>query len=252
MMTLGVPATALRILFAGGCHVDGYPLVAQDAFSRVAVERLERRRSCDTRYIAHVSLSKASIVVGECQRLHPDVLVLQLGHYESGIWVSKRLRKLFGRGKSRKISSESSTESESISVTSPRQPMSLLRSILRSTADRLLTLAGSPAYPLSAFESDLDCFLKQVHAVSIPFVFLLSPFPCPDPPVRKRRRAMYSSFAEFSRKYGFCYLDVTGDLDPATWKTNPSLYADAFHLGCEGHKRVGLRLAEAMCERLAL
>lgn len=240
-------AMPLRMLFAGGCHVTGYPLMPEDAFPRIATEWLERRRLCETRCIPHVTLNKANIVAEACRGFHPEILVLQLGHYESGLWVKKRARKLFRRRKRGEITT---TESEPISITSPRQPISRVRSMFRSIADRLLTLAGSPSYPLSALESDLDCFLKQVHAISIPYVFLLSPFPCADPDVRKRRRAMYSSFAELSKQYGFAYVDVTADLDPAMLKT--SLYADAFHLGCEGHKTVGLRLAGAIRDRLGL
>ena len=237
----------LRIYFAGGCHVNGFPLRPENAFPKITIKHLERHFVCESRQLCHVNLRRANELVVECQSFRPDVLVLQLGHYESGLWVSKRLRRLLRRGKHSPLSGRASDDADQ---TMSSTQSKWLRSILGAVMDRLLTLAGSPPYSLLALPSDLDRFLGEIQFLAIPIVFVLSPFPCPDMAVKKRRDAMCSSFMELSRKYGFHYLDVTRDLNPALLKLKPSLYADALHLGTEGHERVGALLADAVRDQI--
>jgi hypothetical protein len=236
-------AIPLRILFAGGCHVAGFPIGAQFAFPRITLAHLAEEFSCEAKCIERLSLSNVQPLVAECQHFHPDIVVLQLGHYESGLWLKKRLRRLLARAKLNKAVPKPSAEAASISSVSLGKAWWQLQSLVRILGDHLLTFAGSPPYQLTAFECELDGFLRRVHMLSIRYVFLLSPFPCSDLAIRARRSVMRSFFARCSTRYNFQYLDVSNDLNPAELIEEPSLYIDAFHLGSEGHRRIGVKLA---------
>src|SRR4051812_4770178 len=111
-------APTLRILFAGGCHVGGYPLDPSLAFSALAVAELQREFRCETSLINPVSLINPAPVLAECKRFSPDILILQLGHYTSGIWLRKRFDKMMRRGKTTSSRSEV-MESSSSSAAAP-------------------------------------------------------------------------------------------------------------------------------------
>ena|SRR5215472_7623741 len=87
----------LRILFAGGCHVNGYPIGAEFAFPAIALKRLKSQFSCESRDISHLTLSRLELLLAECRSFGPDVLVLQLGHFESGLWLRRWTRNLLKR-----------------------------------------------------------------------------------------------------------------------------------------------------------
>jgi hypothetical protein len=231
-----IETNCLRILFAGGCHVSGYPLAPGHGFPSVTLTRLQPEASCRIRTLDKVNLKRTDMIVDECVRFPPDILVLQLGHYESGVWIGKRVRRLF------KVAKRDSTQERSSEHSLGTQPFSKVRSLARIIANRLLTFAGEPPYELVNFPTDLDRCFAQIQSIGIPMVLVLSPFPCPDYIAQARRRQMDSAFTRLSSKYAFHYLDVTNDL------RHPDLYADAFHLGANGHKRLAELLTGLILE----
>lgn len=235
----------LRILFAGGCHVNGYPIGAEFAFPAIALRQLNSQFSCESRHISHLTLSRLELLLAESRSFRPDVLVLQLGHFESGLWLRQRTRKLLNRLLS--LTKTPRTMSDSDSMSRGTLPGSLWRvqSWLRIAGDKLLSCAGFPPYALSEFPHHLRRFLAEVRSLSVPHVLVLSPFPCLDRGIMMRRRAMHACLATEAARNNYQFLDMTGDLsDPQP--LHASICADAFHLGIEGARRVGTKLASAI------
>jgi len=133
-------ALPLRILFAGGCHVCGFPIDPDDAFPRVAVQHLSGEFSIEAGHISNLAMSKVRMLITQCRSFHPDVLVLQLGHYESGLWLQKRMNKLFHRmGRPHKNKTNNAQQAESMSKTWANPGTRKLQSAFRFVGDKLLT-----------------------------------------------------------------------------------------------------------------
>lgn len=240
----GARAGAFRVMFAGGCHVEGFPIGREHAFPEVTVRELQKQLPCVARCAPQVNLSTAPLLVRECTRFRPDVLVLQLGHYESAIWVTKRARKLLSRSWPREAGA-SSVETSSHSSKGASRRLWRARSVVRYAGDKLLGVLGQPAYPLSAFAPALGALLREIRRLGISRTYLLCPFPCLDYATRLRRRAIGPCFPAEAEKHGCRYVDVSDELEGSPG-SRWSLFADPFHLGVEGHRRIGVKLARAI------
>lgn len=76
--------TAYKILFAGGCHVTGYPVGAEFGFPKVALDFLENNGiHGDMKSLGPLPISHPERLVDLCNDYKPDVLVLQIGNYET-------------------------------------------------------------------------------------------------------------------------------------------------------------------------
>jgi hypothetical protein len=234
-------AYTLRLLFAGGCHIFGFPNGPEIAFPQITADQLRDEFSCETKCMAYISLSKVSRVIAECRDFRPHVLVLQLGHYESGLWLHNRVRRLMG---AHRVTGKPgpSARSDSLS-TSEGGHLCWLGFCARIAANKLLTIAGYPPYSLANFRPDLNAFLHACQEISVPHVFLLSPFPCRDLPIWKRRCVMQPSFAAEAIENNVHYVEFTTELGSPAALKDPFVHTDDYHLGTEGHRRVGVKLA---------
>jgi hypothetical protein len=90
----GALTTPIRVLVAGGCHVDGYLVGPKHSFPQLTINQLSSHSTCQLRSIGYMRLNSVKVLMGECQSFRPDILVLQLGHYECPQSMIKRFRSL--------------------------------------------------------------------------------------------------------------------------------------------------------------
>lgn len=220
-----------RILFVGGCHVNG---AAADGDSKVAGHILRLLREdgypCDPAYLIPIRLSHPRRLIQKCHEVKPDILVLQTGHPETsnlfGAYV-KRMFGLSGRAGDAVDSSAGYTDSFDGSR------IVRLKWFLRRNAKRLLDAAtGHRLVSLPALAPVIERFFARAAALGVPHVIVLSPLPCADPVSMYYRRKLVPLLRAAAQRHGFDFVDVleTG---------NASWFLDPIHLNATGNRVIG-------------
>ena len=244
----------VRLLVAGGCHVGGFPAGEESGFVRLATERLRRTwpgSRFEARTLLHVSLASLTAIVTACRQFRPDVLVLQLGHYESSLPLTKRLMRLVRAsavGPGRDVSSWTPDYQPNPELCFTESRQRRLKSGIKLAIDSLLRLFGRPAFDAARLEQQAAAILAQAKAAGVAHVVVLSPFPALDATIARYRRELRDLLLVEAARQGCHYLDCSGVAHGAP----EEYFADDRHLAREGHRRVGLLLAEKIGRVLAL
>src|ERR1700712_1775201 len=87
----------LRVLVAGGCHVVGYPIGEKHSFVNVTKQILALGGiCCEMDAMGRTPVTRRDQLVERLKAQRPDILVLQLGNYETNITFQKYFRKRLG------------------------------------------------------------------------------------------------------------------------------------------------------------
>jgi len=121
----------IRILFAGGCQVSGYPGAEGHGFPVLVGESLATGGAkVEVHTLAYLRLAHRRRLIAKCREVQPDVLVLQLGHFELNNSLSMYLRSHLRRTR-QSLASEKSSESA-------RQVASAIGFYLRAAGKRVI------------------------------------------------------------------------------------------------------------------
>jgi hypothetical protein len=231
-----------HILFAGGCHVNGYPVGESSSFSEITANALDY--TC-TR-IAPIGLSNTSRLFDYLQ-LHPrpNILVLQFGNYEAPRPLARHFRAVFSstaRLPSTPRSSVSSSQRPWLSlppdqVFSPT-PAWRSRVLLKQAYAIAAQRVEPPLFDAAAIRLKLRTLLTRIAAYEIPVTIVLTPLPCADHMARSFRVAAAPIFHEQAAVAGLLSLDTAaalGYIDRSS-KRSFDIYADERHLNLCGHQ----------------
>jgi hypothetical protein len=233
------------ILFAGGCHVVGYPFGPAFSFSTLTVQAL-RNYGHDLNELAtwpYLPLGHAQQLGAPIARHQVNTLVLQIGHYETTLeyLVPKRFpsrRKLSEKVQAHISVGDSISPFDSL----PGAIAWRVRNRLKFLADQL---SGSYLLDAQFFQERLRSFLGVVAGLSIPRTILLSPLPCDDLTLMGYRRKVNPMYASEAAINGFDYLDLLENLwPPGTPRAR--MYHDGAHLSKESHAAI----ADRICQHL--
>ena len=263
--------THLRVLAAGGCHVEGFPFGIDQGFFMQALNSLGRPYVYQ--YVRQSRLSSPRRVLRQCEAFKPQILVLQLGHYESLLYLHKRYARLLKR-RNGGSSSEASGSSESSESSSEEASTSFSTSEINSMAgrrlsrwsilswpvlwalDRYLTISGFPHVKLSVAIEQASSYFQAIQQIEIPHVFVVEPFPHADFPLALSRRKLSAVMRKIATEHGFRFVETAKPLKQWS-KTNrqgrswrETLFLDSAHLSAQSHVKVGELLAVAIDEAL--
>ncbi len=244
----------VRLLVAGGCHVGGFPAGEQFGFVRLAIERLGRawpRRCFEVRTLLHVSLTSRERILVACRDYRPEILVLQLGHYESSLPLAKRLARLLraqpAGQHSRDVSSWRPDYEPNPTLHFVETRQRRLKSAVKLAVDALLRLLGRPAFNPAKLQQLASDIFAQARTAGVPHVVVLSPFPAIDATIRRYRRELRDLLLLEAARQGCHFLDCSS----LAFGITGELFADDRHLAREGHRRLSLLLAEKIGPMLA-
>jgi hypothetical protein len=253
----------LRILFAGGCHVLGFPVGVEFAFPKVVLKALAEEYQCESKSVGYLSFGRSHLLLDAYREFDPDLLVLQLGHYECPRALEKILKKStlarLLRSPSASNSSSSSNGLEGpVYTPDPRSAFKSswkwrLRSTIRLAVGLAYEWKGEPVFARKKVSDDLSDLLKAIRDNGHCRIVLLSPFLCPDYMVRHYRRRAWKIFSDASRRHDSLFVDsqqVLLNLERS--REDLSLYANGDHLSATGHEAVGRHLADQIRAMLAL
>jgi hypothetical protein len=246
------------ILFAGGCHVGGYPCGETLGFPQVAIEEAALPCPVETRFLVYATLRSTEAIELSCKDFRPTVLVLQLGHYETsreiGVHVKRILRpKPPGPDRS---SSEFAFETRTDTRFSP-VATGFLRTRLKLLVSALLSCAGHPIFDAKSFRSELGCLADCLGKLEIPHILVITPLPSVDPLVLRQRNRAGEIMRAVIESRGWQWVDcpqlMRGEQVPSkNGLPDRDLFADILHLGVGGHRALGLSLAVALRRALGL
>lgn len=241
------------ILFAGGCHVEGWPIGPKHSFVNVALGLTHTEEPLEPHILSYVNFKTAGDrIVQACRQTGAEYLVLQLGHYETAPVFSKILSRFSHRS--------SHPKHEIDRCCGDGNPDEEYRPTLRIRlfyCRRMLVAAALVAVgarrktfdPEHLFEG-LDSVLTELDALHLKKVFVMSPFSAPDPIIRLCRWKAAQVFARAARRHGCVYMDTFHLLNAGGSRAIWSRYRDRFHLNRLGHEKVGRFLADGLREAI--
>lgn len=247
---------ALSILFAGGCHLAGFPVGAKNSLARVALRRIGHPEAENPAVLLYVNLRSAVKVEQACRQSGAEVLVLQLGHYETMPLLRRMLRSggMSGWSVSRPIRDPHPREPEARPEARFRWSMTSRLIFARRVALGILFYAiglGRRIFDGRALTAELDEMLELLGRLPLKAILLVAPFSCPDPLTRFCRRRAHRLFVEAARRHGCILVDAFVLLESfapgASFEEN---FADPNHLSLLGHERVGALLGRELARVL--
>lgn len=237
---------AIRILVAGGCHVVGFPAGVGDALTGILERELsERGVSIQTLGVPYVKLTHVDKVLTQCRSFRPDVIVLQLGHFELSRTLGTHLRKVLNR---RPDSKEGTPTDLTGSVDNAY--LFHARGVLKMCLDWFLR---HPLVDFALLHSQLNQFLTSLRQGQCLEILLLSPLPCADPLFMSYRMSASRIFEQVARSHDCAFMDLTRTLPPGLqlrFGLNELSY-NGSHLGREGLRMVSKPLADYLARVIA-
>ena len=239
---------APRILFAGGCHLNGYPVGAEHSLSSVALRSIGHPGAGSPDTLAYVTLRSGRLLVEACRERHADYLVLQIGNYET----LPRFEKIFHL---RHSSGFSSGTTHSVAFQANPEMQFRATWTTRMVDARRMALAGAfralgrgdAICNIPAIAPALDGLLTSFRNSPMKGILLLSPFSCPEPLTRDCRRRAEPLFAAAAGEHGCLYVDVFNSLE--SFGRGPAYeanFADPSHLSRRGHAYVGQLVGQSL------
>ncbi len=239
-----------HILFAGGCHVNGYPVGETSSFSHLTTCALGYTSTC----IAPIGLGNPSRLFDQLQHdPPPDIAILQFGNYEVPRPIAKHARAVLSQSLLSKAITRSSLSSKRPWLSLPPNhvfeptPGWHARVALKSAYASAAQYLNPPLYDASAVRERLRWLLSQVAPFKVPITVVLTPLPCADHMARNFRIAAAPIFHEESARAGVLSLDTAAALGYSARKPRSfEIYADDRHLNLRGHQLLASALTELL------
>src|ERR1035438_7380539 len=170
----------MRIAFVGGCHIGEGGVHSQSAFPSVAVECLAKAGiDCTEVRLGPLPLSHPERLREFSKEHTPDIVVLQMGHFELSRSMSAHV---FGPLVKR---SHSSPPLPSLECTLQKTPVWRFQMWWKVILDRI---SGRTLIDFNEFGAKFDHFMKQAAGLKVRLVLVLSPLACADPVAMYYRR----------------------------------------------------------------
>jgi hypothetical protein len=237
-----------RVLFAGGCQTDGYPIGRDQGFAAVAMRALAGRGlAAESRRLPTLALSRTEPLIEACRDYAPDLVVLQLANYETCLRVGVRVRKLLRRVGLRK-------PSQPAPAWAPR-PAAQLHADgawrLRTFGARALDAAvGHRLVDVPDVARRFDDVLARVVATTSADVLVIGPLPCAHPVVLQYRRELAPLVRAAAARRGCDYVDARDLFAARSAARGHRLGADAIHLNAASHRLLGEHVGARMAAHL--
>jgi lysophospholipase L1-like esterase len=254
-----IPAPPFHIVVAGGCHVYGWPIGDSSSFIRVV---LSSAPPATLSTLAPVNLRNCTALIPLIRRQPADVVILQLGNYETLASIKKHLRAVLRFSRSAQSRQESDTGIQLEPDTDFQSTPTWRRRVLyKQIYSKSLGQMSPPLFDSEAFRLRYTQVLTELqsetHAPRL--IVALSPIPCADHLIRHYRyqaaeilRQVCSDLPPHptSRVH---YLDSAQALGIDGRNTEllaAGIFADDLHLNRRGHLLLGNALASVLQQNL--
>ncbi len=254
------PTSPIHIVAAGGCHIYGWPISDSHSFLKVMLAEIG---SAELTTIAPVNLRHYIPLTTHLQQQSADVLILQLGNYETLASIKKHIRAVLrAKRQSRLVASQSSScenvkrDTAALDPDTVFQPTAAWR--LRVFGKQLYSATVGHLRPLlfdaAKLERSYERLISELlHSPSgaPAFIIVMAPIPCADHLIRRCRLQASEILQRLSNGFSQQFpsrvlfldsaralgVDARTDLSSAE-----SVFADDLHLNRRGHLALGTAL----------
>ena len=216
----------------------GYPVGEENSFPTLVQRQLSRDGMLTrVELLPYLLIRQHSRLVEKCKELRPDVLVLQLGHFELSRRISIHVRSLCGLPGTPPNSKDSMIQAavgDSIALFH-------LKARVKSALDCCL---GHPLVDFKSLETLWQQLFDRLSECKLPSVVLMSPLPCADPTAMYYRKRALPLFEKLARQHRAEFVDLLSTpRKPQRHYGAGYLYYDAVHLGIPGQHAAAAVLA---------
>ena len=226
------------ILFAGGCHVLGFPVGEENSFPTLVQRQLSSDGVCSrVELLPYLLIRQHGRLIEKCRETRPDVLVLQLGHFELSRRISIHVRSMCG------LSGTSPNSKDSMIQAAVGDSIALfhLKSRIKWAVDCCL---GHPLVDFQSLETLWEQLFERLSECHVPTIVLMSPLPCADPTAMYYRKRALPLFERMARQHRAEFVDLLSTpRKPQRHYGADYLYYDAVHLGIPGQHAAAAVLA---------
>ena len=234
----------------------GFPVGEEYSFSTVALCSFLPNETEAPNLLGYINLRSGLSIADVCRQQKIEILVLQLGHYETMPKLRKIFKTIFHLHNNRRQKAcivDSCNFVPEPNKHYQRGLYSRFLHIRRIICAYLLVAIGQRRrmFDPTAAAASLDSILSSLKPLHLGRVFLLSPFSCDEPVVRACRLQAIPIFIDAAKKHGCVYIDAFGMLESyGKGKDFLANFSDSIHLSRLGHQRVGLMVGKSMCVAL--
>jgi lysophospholipase L1-like esterase len=254
-----IPAPPFHIVVAGGCHLYGWPIGDTSSFIRVM---LSSAPTATLSTLAPVNLRNCSALIPLIRLQPADVVILQLGNYETLASIKKHLRSVLRFRRSAQSRQESDIGIQLEPDTNFQSTPTWRRRIFyKQIYSKSLGHMSPPLFDSEAFRLHhtqvLTELQSETHAPRL--IVALSPIPCADHLIRHYRsqaaeilRQVCSNLPPHptSQVHFFDSAQALG-IDGRNIETLAAgIFADDLHLNRRGHLLLGNALASVLQQNL--
>jgi len=195
-----------------------------------------------------MNLHSGPAIVAACRKLKPDIVVLQLGHYELPVPLRKILRL---RGSGKKIHTQCAGDDDTPHADLRYRPtLSIMFAELRRiVAAGIIIVLGRKRrmFNPAAIADSLDSIISSLKELPLRGIVLVGPFSAQDCVSRFFRRKAEPIFEAAAKRHGCTFVSSFSCLEAyPKGKAFRENFADRWHLSVLGHQRVGVLLGEAL------
>lgn len=252
MSNTPTPSTPHRIVIAGGCHVNGWPIGKASGFVEVMLHDFHCENSST---LAPINLRNCTSLLQLLRQQPADIVVLQFGNYETLASIKKHLRAILHLSRQKHGSSESTGWQLPPDALFSSTPLWRLRGLCKMAYGRTLGHIRPALFDANSFGCQCEQLLSDLEHLqeNAPrLVIFLSPIPCADPLISCYRRQAariirrLCDAASPRLPFHVCYVDsaqALGITPQTTQALRARIFADDLHLNGRGHLLLGIALA---------
>jgi len=186
--------------------------------------------------LAWVQLKYPDRILNECAKVKPDILILQLGSWETAQGVTRYIRTRLD------VTSASGGSKSGSSLVEPFVPPVglswFIGQTLRTAFDAMLF---HQVVDLRVVGKRVDALFSHIAMLKLPAVLVLGALPCPDRVIMRYRKILSAMMEVAALRNGFRFTDVLPIFQTArrAGLSRADLYADRTHLAAGGHVLTG-------------
>ena len=242
-----------HIVIAGGCHVNGFPIGGALSFVRVM---LQSDPCADPFTIAPINLRNCTSLLSHLREHPADMLILQLGNYETLASIKKHLRAILHLNRQPHHSGSDTNKQLDPDTNFYSSTAWRFRVLSKRIYGHSLGHLHPPLFDARAFRKQAMQLISDLEGLQYcapRLVVFLSPIPCADPLIRHYRHKASRIFYDLCNNasphlpFQLRYLDTEHALGLDSHNAySLGVFADDLHLNRKGHQILGSTLATIM------
>lgn len=231
-----------KILFVGGCHINGWHVGMEKSFVSVALDMLATAGvQYEFKKTANYLMKNTEYLIELNKKNKYDILVLQVGNYEFSPYLKKNIIKKFNLANLCDKKKSVGIVREDIIEEHYEYYPDIYTRLKMLTKLKIVHICNFPFFDKYELYKEAENLSQTIKTIGFSKVIVLSSFSCVEFANKEYRRKGNKILKDVASKNNFAYLDVMQEL-----QSYQDIYSDINHLNVKGHKLVGKMLGDSL------